>query len=200
MAFQLLRPRHVAIFKTDPTGVAGVIAKIQAFLLTEAVAATVPGRARLDLTRNVTVTRSYDVSRNPMERVTADNVIKRPEMITISGMWSATPLASFGGIPLGSLFRFDLLQLTQLREMQGTGEPLALVLPARPYGSVLLTSLVEDHSRSGRVELQMTFEEVEIVSPISVPVDPDLLAASAYAEANGGSQPVEDVPDFGGLS
>lgn len=196
----LLRPRHVAIFRTDPTGAAGVIAQIQAFMLTEAVAATVPGRARLDLTRSVTVNRSYDVSRNPMERVIADNVIKRPEVIQVSGMWSATPLASFGGIPLGSLFRFDLMQLEQLRSMQGTGEPLALVIPARPYASVLLTSLTEDHGHRGKVELQLTFEEIEIVSPLSIPVDPDLLAASAYAEAGGGSQPVEDVPDFGGLS
>lgn len=200
MAFQLLRPRHVAIFTTDPTGAAGVIAKIQAFLLTEAVAATVPGRAKLDLTRSVSVTRAYEVSRNPVERLTADNVIKVPETIQVSGMWSATPLASFGGIPLGSLFRFDLMQLEQLRLMQGTGEPLALVLPARPYGSVLLTSLVEDHSKSGRVELQMTFQEIEIVSRLAIPLDPDLLASSAYAQAAGGSQPTEDVPDFGGLS
>ncbi len=188
---QLLRPRHVAIFKTDPTGAAGVKAKIAAFLLTEAAVGFVPGRVRMDLNKSVVVTRGFDVSRSPVERFVADNLVRRPEVITVTGMLSATPLLPFGGIPLGSLARFDLMQLTQLRAMQGSGEPLVLVLPARPYGSVALTT---------RVDLSMTFEEIEIVSPITIPVDPDLMAAAAYAEVSGGSQPTEAVPDVGGLS
>ncbi len=200
MAFNLLRPRHVAIFKTDPTGAAGVKAKITAFLLTEAAVGFVPGRIRMDLNKSVTVTRAFDVSRSPVEQFVADNLVRRPESITVTGVLSATPLVPFGGVPFGSLARFDLMQLAQLRAMQGSGEPLVLVLPARPYGSVALTSLVEDHSRAGRVDLSMTFEEIEIVSPLTVPVDPDLLAASAFTETNGGSQPTESVPDLGGLS
>ena len=200
MAFNLLRPRHVAIFKTDPTGVAGVKAKIAAFLLTEAAVGFAPGRVRMDLNKSVTVTRAFDVARSPVEQVVADNLVRRPETIVISGTLSATPLVPFGGVPFGSLARFDLMQLTALRAMQGSGEPLVVVLPARPYGSVALTNLVEDHSRAGRVDLTMTFEEIEIVSPLTIPVDPDLLAASSFAEVSGGSQPTESVPDVGGLS
>jgi hypothetical protein len=197
---QLLRPRHVAIFRSDPTGAVGVKAKLAAFLLTEAAIGFVPGRVRMDLNRQVTVTRAYDVARSPVEQLVADNLVRRPETITVAGTLSATPLAQFGGVPFGALARFDLMTLTQLRAMQGGGEPLLLVLPARPYGSVALTSLVEDHSRGGRVDLAMTFEEIEIVSPITVPVDPDLLAATAFQEVPGGSQPTEAVPDIGGLA
>lgn len=175
-------------------------AKISAFLLTESVVGFVPGRIRMDLNKSITVTRGFDVSRSPVERFVADNLVRRPEVITVTGMLSATPLVPFGGVPFGSLARFDLMQLAALRTLQGSGEPLVLVLPARPYGSVALTTLVEDHSRAGRVDLSMTFEEIEIVSPITIPVDPDLMAAAAYAEVSGGSQPTEAVPDVGGLS
>jgi hypothetical protein len=200
MSIPLLRPQHVAIFTSDPTGNAGIVsAKIQAFLLTSAAVGFVPGRVRPDLLNAATVTRSFSVSRNPVERVVADNFIREPETLQIQGTLSSTPLAKFGGVPFGSLFRFDLMQLAQLRIMQGSGLPLVVVLPARPYPSMALTTLVEDHSMRGKVGLSMTFQELEIVSPLSVPIDPDLLAAGAFIEADVGTQATETVPDAGGL-
>ena len=200
MAFQLLRPRHVAIFRVDPTGVAGVRAKISAFLLTEAVVGYVPGRVRPDLLRSCRVSGRNEISRSPVERLTSDNVIVMPDVISVSGMFSATPLSPFGGIPFGSLARFDLMQLADLRRMKNSGEPLALVIPARPYASVAISSLEEDHSKSGKVEVSIVFEQIEIVSPLSIPIDPDVLASSSYIETSAGAQSTESVPDLGGLS
>ncbi len=202
MPVQLLRPNTVAIFATDPTGAAGVAARLTAFLLTQ-TQIDIPGRFRYDLVNQVTHTSGHDFARSPVERHTASNSIKRPDQLTVSGVMSANPLFAFGGGTgaLGSLIRRDLLQLKALQRLADLGEPLAVVTPAQVFGSMGLVSLQDVHTMDNKVALTLNFEEVQIVSPIAIAADLDLdaILAGAGGAANLGGQATSAVPDPGGL-
>lgn len=202
MAFQLLRPNTVAIFKKVSPTSAGIVAEVQAFLLTLAVVAEVPGRFRFDLVQQYTASSKYDVARNPMERAVADNFIRQPRVIAVQGSISATPLTGFGALGVaGSLIRRDLIAVKQLRLMQQLGEPLVLVTPAEVHGSVGLVSLDETHVGLNKVDLSLVFEEMTIVDPLSVAgaIDVDAATMGASQTSNMGAQPVDPFVDPGGL-
>jgi len=198
---QLLRPNTVAIFATDPTGTAGVAAKLTAFLLTQAQI-DLPGRFRFDLVRQYTHSSGFDAARSPVEQAVADNLVKRPESLTVSGSLSATPVFAFGGGTgaFGSLIRRDLIQLKALQRLADVGEPLVVVTPSQVFGSMAPVSIQDVHTMDHKVELTITFEEIQIVSPLSVDgaLDLDALLAGAGATEGIGGQATGAVPDPGG--
>lgn len=201
-AVTLLRPNTVAVFAKASPGNAGLVAEVQAFLLTLAVIADVPGRFRFDLVQQYSAGTRYDVARNPIERAVADNFIRQPRTISVTGSVSANPLAAFGGLGVaGSLIRRDLIAVKQLRLLQAIGEPLVLVTPAEVHGSVALVSVEETHVGLNKVDVSLVFEEMVIVNPLSIAggVDPDTLLAGAPAASNMGAQPVDPFVDPGGV-
>lgn len=194
----LRRPATASIFALDPVvGAAGVAT----FILTD-IAIPLPNRARLDLLKSASTTRPISVARSPVERSVADNIQIGPETVTIQGTLSANPLglgAQLGGF--GSIIRRDLLELNKLRRFIDLREPMLLVIPARIYPSVAITSMTETHPGSNKVELSITFEEVRIVSPLTVAgaLDLDAMLAGAGATSNAGAQPAAEVAaDVGG--
>lgn len=194
----LLRPNSAAVFASDPAGIGRVVA----FLVTNLIGPGDNGM-RLDLTKSVSVSSRATVARNPVERAVGTNIRKEPERITIQGSVSATPLglfATFTGL-FGSLIRRDLGEVEKLRTLQERGEPLVLVIPARTYTSVALENIEEVHPGSNKVDLSLTFRELEVVSPLAVAgaVALDALLAGASAPTDAGIQPTAAVPDPGGL-
>lgn len=195
----LRRPGTASIFVLDPvTGAAGVAA----FILTD-IAVPLPNRARLDLLKSSSATRSITVARSPVERAVSDNIQLGPELVTVTGTLSATPLgliaSQLGGF--GSIIRRDLLELNKLRRFIDVCEPVLLVLPWRIFPTMAITSLTETHPGSNKVELSITFQEIRIVSPLSVAgaLDLDAMLAGAGSTSNAGAQPAASVAaDVGG--
>jgi hypothetical protein len=194
----LRRPATASIFAIDPViGAAGVAV----FILTD-IAIPLPNRARLDLLKSSSATRSATIARSPLERSVADNIQLGPELVTVQGTLSANPLglgAQLGGF--GSIIRRDLLELNKLRRFIDLREPMLLVIPARIYPSVAITSITETHPGSNKVELSITFEEVRIISPLTVAgaLDLDAMLAGASSTSNAGAQPAASVAaDVGG--
>lgn len=202
MPLQLLRPNTVAIFATDPTGAAGVAAKLSALLLTQAKI-DVPGRFKFDTVSNISRTVGREIARSPMERATASNQVKLPVMLSVTGTLSATPLFAFGGGTgaLGSLVRRDLLQLEALERLADRGEPLVVVTPSKVHPSMGLASIQDVHQLDHKVDLTLAFEEMRIVSPLSVTSELDInsLLSGAGGTSNLGGQPTGVAPDPGGL-
>ena len=198
---RLLRPKTVAIFKTDPTGAAGAIAKVTAFLLTSAIVADVPGRFRFDLVHQHTATKRYTVTRNPVERIVADNRIREPIALAIRGSVSATPLSGLGPLlgSFGSLVRRDLMAVEQLELLADSGEPLIVVTPSKVYGSMSLDSFEQTHAGGNKVDVSLSFTEIEIVSPLAIvdAVDINAVVFGASSGSNMGAQPVDPFVDPG---
>ncbi len=198
-----IRPSTCAVFATDPTGAAGVVGKLMAFLLTNTVIADVPGRVRLDLTKMVQATRTQTLASSPLQAKRAGNIVTNPEVVAIRGTLSATPLG-LGGIiasTLSRLRRRDLTQVDALRKLQELEEPLVVVTPARVYPSMALLSLGEGHPGSHKVDLNLTFRELQIVSPLTVAANLALssMLAGAGSTDNDGAQAVGSVADPGDL-
>lgn len=194
----LRRPNTVSIFASDPV----TLGTIVSFILTD-IAIPVPNRVRLDLTRSVGASRSATIARSPLERVVADNILHAPEVVTVTGSLSATPLGlvatRLGGF--GSIVRRDLIELEKLRRLHKRSEPVVLITPARVYPSMGMSSIVETHPGSNKVDLSITFEEIRIISPISVAgaLDLDAILAGSGSTNNVGAQPTTSVvADVGG--
>lgn len=195
----LRRPATASIFALDPVvGAAGVAT----FILTD-IAIPLPNRARLDLLKSATARRSATIARSPLERSVADNIQPGSEIVTVQGTLSATPLgliaSQLGGF--GSIIRRDLIELKKLRRFFDLREPVLLVLPARIYPSMAITAIDETHPGSNKVELSITFEEVRIISPLTVAgaLDLDAMLAGSAATSNAGAQPAVSVAaDVGG--
>ena len=194
----LRRPATASIFAIDPViGAAGVAT----FILTD-IAIPLPNRARLDLLKSSSATRPITVASSPVERSVADNIQIGPETVTVQGTLSATPLglgAQLGGF--GSIIRRDLLELEKLRRFIALREPMLLVIPARIYPSVAITSMTETHPGSNKVELSISFREVLIISPLTVSgaLDLNAMLAGSATTSNAGAQPAAEVAaDVGG--
>lgn len=195
----LLRPNSTAIFARDPVS----LGKVVQFLLTNS-AIPVPGRVRLDLTKSIGANKRYAVTRNPVQRAVADNILAEPETIVVAGSLSATPLGLINtGLGVaGSVVRRDLIEVRKLRELADKREPVVLVLPiGRTLTSVALTNIQEQHVGTNKVDLVLTFEEITIVSPIAVA---GLLALEtalmgAGQTENIGSQPSTAVAEPAGI-
>lgn len=193
----LRRPSTASIFATDPI----TLSTIVAFILTD-TAVPVPGRVRLDLLRTATATRSATAARSPVERAVADNILIAPEVVTVQGTLSATPLGLLGSAlgGFGSIIRRDLIELNKLRLLFERRDPVVLVLAARSYPSMAITAINETHVGSNKVDLSITLEEIRIISPLTVPaIDLDVILAGAGGASSAGAQPaVEVAADVGG--
>lgn len=194
----LRRPATASIFAIDPViGAAGVAV----FILTD-IAIPLPNRARLDLLKSATASRSATIARSPLERSVADNIQPAPEVVTVQGTLSPNPLglgAQLGGF--GSIIRRDILELNKLRRFFDLREPVLLVIPARIYPSMAIAAINETHPGSNKVELSITLEEVRIVSPLTVAgaVDLEAMLAGSATTSNAGAQPAASVAaDVGG--
>lgn len=185
------RPNTASIFARDPA----TLGKILTFILTD-LPIPVPGRVRLDMTRNIAVSRRVLAARSPVEPLVVDNIRLQPESVTVSGQLSATPLGPIASRlgALGSFIRRDLRELAKLRTIQEVGNPVVLVIGARVYPSMSM-SIDEVHDGSDKVELTLTFEEVVIVTPISVAGAPDLeqIRSGAQSTSNAGAQGTTEV-------
>lgn len=188
----VIRPNTASIFASDPL----TKGKIVAFILKNVIV-PVPGRVRLDLMQSVSVTRRATPARSPLEALTVDNIKREPKSISISGSLSATPLGAIGVVlgSFGSMVRRDLREVKKLRAYMESGEPLILVTPSEVHESVALTSLQETHAGDNKVELSLSFEEVRIVSPLTIAgvFDLDVILAGAGSTTPLGSQP---APEF----
>lgn len=202
MTIPLLRPNTVAVFaKVSPTD-AGLVAEVTAFLLTLAVVAEVPGRFRFDTVGSYSANLRHSLARNPLERMTANNIIREPRTLSVTGTVSATPLTGFGLLGVaGSLIRRDINAVASLRTLAEIGEPLVVVTPSEVFGSMGLVSVQETHPGSNKIDVALMFEEIVIVNPASVAGAVDITAATfgAAQTENMGAQPVDAAADPGGL-
>jgi hypothetical protein len=187
----VIRPNTASIFASDPV----TKGKVVAFILKN-VAIPVPGRVRLDLTQAVSVNRRVTLARSPVERVVVDNIRTEPRTISVTGSLSATPLGAIGVVmgSFGALIRRDLRETKKLRMFLESGEPVILVTPSEVHESVAITSLQETHSGDNKVELSMTFDEVRIVSPLTIAgvFDLDVILAGSNSTTALGSQPTTE--------
>lgn len=193
----LVRPNTVSIFASDPA----TLGKVAAFVLTNVVA-PVPGRVRLDLMHSVSAASRVAVPRSPVERLVADNIRREPRTLTVTGSLSATPLgllaSQFGAA--GSFVRRDLRELAKLRELQASREPVVVVTPAEIFQSMAM-QIDEAHTGDHKVELTLSFEEIRIVSPLSLlQLDLDTILAGAGSSSNIGAQPTEVVAAPSGVA
>lgn len=202
MTIPLLRPNTVAVFaKVSPTD-AGLVAEVTAFLLTLAVVAEVPGRFRFDTVGQYSATLRHSLARNPLERMTANNIIREPRVLNVTGTVSATPLTGFGLLGVaGSIVRRDINAVASLRTLAEIGEPLVVVTPSEVFGSMGLVSVQETHPGSNKVDVALMFEELVIVNPASIAGAIDVTAATfgAAQTESMGAQPVDPFVDPGGL-
>lgn len=192
------RPRTASIFARDPA----TLSKIVTFILTD-VAIPVPFRVRLDLTQSIAIGNRVTAARSPVEPAVVDNIRLLPKSITINGSLSATPLGiaatHLGGF--GSIIRRDLRELDKLLAIQAKGEPVVLVCARGVFGSMAM-SVDEHHDGSNKVDLTLSFEEVRIVTPLSIPgvVDIEAIGNGALSNISAGAQPATAVSAPAGVA
>ena len=185
----LLSPNSVVIMAQQATG-------FSAFLITRL---GIPGanRVRLDLTETEDHIRSYRIPRNPVEMLTAQNKIRMPDVFTCTGMLSANPLVS--PLAKAGLARLDKRELHKLRGLVDRPTPLFVVTPEHSLSDMVLVNLREhyDDKTGNGVKLTLTFQEIQIASPLLVDgaLDLDGLALGAGAMSDMGAQTPSAVPD-----
>jgi len=186
-------PNSVTIFLQAP--VPGADAFV-AFLLAQVPIPT-EGTFRLDLAETEDAERAYDLTTNPVEVLTIQNRIRKPDTLVITGMLSANPLLS----PLQSfgLARLDKIALAQFKVMLGAlpVRPMFVVTPERSYPNMLLTNLREhyDETTGNGVALTLSFREVQFAYPGGF-ADPDidlLQLGAASGSSLGPTTPTEIV-------
>lgn len=145
----------------------------------------VAGRVRLDLAETETRTRRYEITRNPVERLVAQNKIRQPDTLALVGRMTAHPLLSPGLSQLG-IARLDKRELVKLLDLIDGMDPLFIVTPERPYSNMICTEVTElyDDTTGDGVALTLSFEEIQIAIPGMVDADLDMEALLAGASGN----------------
>lgn len=188
-------PNSVTIFATPPGN------KFAAFVLSSLSIPT-PNRVRLDLAESENWRRTYTLTRNPVERMTAQSRIKNPDTISIVGMLSAHPLNS--PLAVAGLARLDRFMLLQLHQILGNPATVAfIVTPDRKCANMVCTSISEtnDDTTGHGTALALDFEEILIATPglVSSTLDLEAMALGASSTSDMGPTTPVDVPDPGGL-
>lgn len=192
----LASPSTVSIFAQTP----GI-----EFIAHKQALAPVPsaGSARLDLAETEDVGRTYTVSRNPMQRVVAQNKIRNPDTLTLGGMLSAHPLNTINtlsaiGSAVTSLSRLDKKELAKIRDLCDQ-ELVFIVTPERSYANMTCVALQEhyDDQTGQGVALTLNFEEMLIESPSLTEsvLDLDALDTGSGSSADVGFQSAEPTAD-----
>lgn len=189
-----LRPSSVSIFAQPPgQGFAAFVLQQVSFPSAQ--------RVRLDLAETETHARTYSVARHPVEQIVAQNKVRNPDVLTVMGVLSATPMSS----PLSALglARLDKKALEQLRDLADRDTVLFVVTPERYVPNMLLESIIEnyDESVTEGVNLTLTFREARIVIPglVDSVFDADNIGVGAGSTSDLGPQSGAAVPDPGGL-
>lgn len=158
------------------------------------------GRVTLDLAQTEDVEQAWDVTRNPVERVVAQNKIRQPKQLSLTGMLSATPLLS--PFQFLALVRFDKRELQKLRDILNRALCF-VVTPEGMYPNMTCTSLREryDDTTGLGVALTMTFVEMQIIAPglVESALDLSQLEVGAAGPIDYGPVTSPSVPDPGGL-
>lgn len=190
-----VQPNSVSIFTQVPGN------KFVAFLL-----ATLPlpnaARVRLDLAEAETWRRTWTLTRNPVERMTAQNRSRNPDTISVTGMLSANPLQ--GPMAIAGIARLDKFMLLQLHTILSNPAAVNFVVtPDRKCPNMVCTSISEtnDDSTGNGTMLQIEFEEILIATPglVSSSLDLDAAQVGAASSSDMGATTPADVPDPGGL-
>lgn len=195
----LMRPASVSVWTKDPQS----IGKFVAFLISR-VNIPSPSRFLFDITESENHGRSYRVTRNPVEGIASDNVIRNPDTLTVTGFLSANLLGSpievaLGG--LGSFMRRDRKELENLRRIADLRNPVVVWTPERTYPSMIIESISEhyDKSTGNGAGVTVQFVEVRVLTPgLVVSLDPADAAIGAATSAGMGSQAPTSTPDPGG--
>lgn len=167
--------RNVAIFAQPPDPAVGFVP-----LLLSQISVPSPTRAALNLSETETLTRRWSMTRNPVERIVAQNRIEEPKTLRITGMLSADPV--FTPLALAGIARLDRLELTKLVKIVSLSTCF-VVTPERAYPNMGCTVLEEQYDEStGRgVRLSLLFEEFQIARPGATLAEFDIAAAEIGA-------------------
>jgi hypothetical protein len=191
-------PNSVSIFLQAPVPGAAAFA---AFILNQIPIPT-GGNFRLDLAETEDAERTYQLTTNPVEVLTAQNRIRNPDTLNLTGMLSANPLLS----PLQSLglARLDKIALASFKVMLGALplRPMFVVTPERSYPNMMLVSLREhyDDQTGNGVALTLSFREMQFAFPGGF-ADPDLdvLQLGAASSSSQGPTTPTEIVDPGDL-
>lgn len=187
-----VRPTTVTIFANDPVNQA----KTLAFILGDITNLdTSKQHVSMDYTRSIVSDSTYTVTRSPVEKVYADNIVRNPERLTVQAILSANPIgrgiaanATAQTGAFGSVVRLDLEKLKILKDLAKAREPVFVVTPVKGYNNMAITGIRETHTGANQVELSMSFEEVQVLSPILKPTIFDAAEVGSYAIENRGIQ------------
>lgn len=189
-----IQPNSVSIF-VQPPGQAFV-----AFLLTN-VSVPNPTRVRLDLADTEDAERHYSITRNPVERLVAQNVIREPDRLQVTGMLTAHPLLS--PMQHAGLARLDKIALLQLKMIINQPLPLFIVTPEDRHANMKCVSLREhyDETTGEGVALSLAFEEILFAIPglVEAALDMDALKFGAASSSAIGPTTPTEIVDPGGL-
>ena len=180
------RPNSVSIFPANPAG----LGTFFGFVLVN-TGVPVPNRVRLDLTTEYSFQRNVKPARSPIQALVVDNLELEPVTLSVQGSLSANPLgyieSQLGAF--GTAIRRDVRELKKLIAFQKLGEPVVVVTPIDVFTSMSI-SIRDTHVGTNSVDLDLSFEEVRIVSPVTVAgvTDLDAILAGADAESNVGGQ------------
>lgn len=130
----------------------------------------------IDATPNVNLSHSMNVTAFPVEggATISDHTQKLPEVVTISGIVSSTPLRLFSFNPIIGDARpraaFEIL-----KELQESGELIRVVTDLKTYDSMVLTNLSAPRRADTKhaVFFTATFTEVAVVSSEIVVLPPE---------------------------
>jgi hypothetical protein len=151
--------RNVMVFAQPPDPSQGFVP-----LLLSQVSIPSPTRAAFNLSDTENLTRSWAMTRNPVERIVAQNRIELPKVLRVTGMISADPM--FSPLGLVGIARLDRLELAKLIQIVSRSTCF-VVTPERAYPNMGCTVLDETYDMdTGRgVRLSMVFEEFQIARP-----------------------------------
>jgi len=190
----LLGPSNVTIFAQPPSPAPGIVP-----LLLSQVTVPGPGKVTFNLSDKESLDRRWAMTRNPLERVLAQNRIQQPKTLTITGMLSADPV--FSPLALLGIARLDRTELAKLINIV-EASTCFVVTPERAYPDMGCVSMREDYTEdTGRgVMLTMQFEQFQLAIPGTVTPDFDVAVEEIGALEAGtlGNTAPSAVPDLGG--
>ena len=122
---------------------------------------------KIDATTGITHTGAAELTDFPtQEGVINDNVIQKPDVITIAGEISQTPLNLGPLTPIAAIFARDKIQTArqQLEDLKNAGEPFDVVNKLRVYDNMVLVGLVMSMNDSREVlTVNLTLKNADIV-------------------------------------
>jgi len=195
-AGKFLAPKTVTIFMQPPDPAAGFVPLI----LTQ-VSIPSPNQVAFDLAETEELERRWTVVRNPVERFTAQNRIREPDQLMLTGMLSANPLNAPLLSNVGAA-RLDKRELLKLKTFLETSLSF-IVTPERAYKDMACVSFREryDDTTGQGVNLALRFQELRIAGAglVESQLDLENLTLGSAGTTQLGPQTGSAVPDPGGL-